>query len=174
MITTPRTLGVLAAGAAASALVVAGNAAAGRLGVSSSACKAGVTTFGGAQARVFCGSAKATVTLAGKTVHFTEGTCQRTSQFLSVNIGTVVLGQTSKKQPDYFGLDVGKTPGSTSKPAAADGHYTGGTVAIVSGGTSYLVRGNTVKITLTGGRTKCTISGSLLIPSGSVSGSFSC
>jgi hypothetical protein len=142
---------------------------------SRAACTHGVISFGGAQARLFCGPAKATLHVGGKTLAFKGGACERTSKYVSVNIGTVVLGTTTKKKPDYFGLDVGQVPGSKAKPAAADGHYTGGTVAIVSGGKSYAVRGDTVKITLGGNRSRGTLSGTLLFGgSGPITGSFSC
>ena len=84
-------------------------------------------------------------------------------------------GQTTKKKPDYFGLDVGQIPGSTSKPAASDGKYKGGVVAIDFGGKSYTVRGDALKITLSGNRTKGTLSGTLLFGgSGPLTGTFSC
>ncbi len=142
---------------------------------SRTACTPGVISYGGAQARVFCGPAKATVHVGGKTLTFKSGNCERTSKYVTVNIGIVVLGQTNKPKPDYFGLDVGQTPGSTSKPAAADGQYKGGVLAIDSGGKSYTVRGDTLKITLAGGRTKGTLSGTLLFGgSGPLTGTFSC
>ena len=138
-------------------------------------CSAGVISFGGVQARVFCGPAKATLHVGGKTLSFKGGSCESTSKYVSVNIGTVVLGQTTKKKPDYFGLDVGQVPGSTTKPAAKDGSYAGGTVAVVSGGKSYAVRGDTVKIVLSGNRSKGTITGTLIFGgSGAVTGTFSC
>ena len=142
---------------------------------STTSCSAGVIPFGGVQARVFCGPAKATVHVGGKTLSFSNGNCEATPKYVSVNIGTVVLGQTTKKKPDYFGLDVGQIPGSTAKPSPKDGTYTGGAVAIVSGGKSYAVRGDTVKITLTGNRSKGTLTGSLIFGgSGAVTASFSC
>lgn len=137
-------------------------------------CTAGVVSFGGVQARVFCGAAKATVKIGGKTLSFKGGNCERTSKYLTVNVGTVVLGTTTKKKPDYFGLDVGAYPGSTAKPAGHDGSYTGGVLAIVSGGKSYLLRGDTAKFTLSGGRTKGTFSAAGLLGSGAATGSFSC
>ena len=137
-------------------------------------CSPGVITFGGVQARLFCGAAKATVKIGGKTLSFKGGSCERTSKYLTVNIGTVVLGTTTKKKPDYFGLDVGAYPGSTAKPAGHDGGYTGGVLAVVSGGKSYLLRGDTAKFTLSGGRTKGTFSAAGLLGSGAATGSFSC
>jgi hypothetical protein len=145
-------------------------------GPARTACTPGVISFDGStKARVFCGPAKATIHVGGKTLTFKNGSCERTSKYVSVNIGTVVLGPTTKKKPDYFGIDVGQIPGSTAKPAAKDGTYTGGAVAIVSGGKSYAVRGDTVKITLGGNRSKGTLAGTLIFGgSGAVTGSFSC
>ncbi len=142
---------------------------------SRTACTPGVISYGGAQARVFCGPAKATVHVGGKTLSFKGGNCERTSKYVALNIGTVVLGQTNKTKPDYFGLDVGQVPGSTGKPAASDGTYTGGVLAIDYGGKSYAVRGDTLKITLAGGRTKGTLSGTLLFGgSGPLTATFGC
>ena len=96
---------------AASTVAVAAPTASSR-----TSCTPGVTSVGGVQARVFCGPAKAKIHVNGKTLSFGGGDCERTSKYVSVNIGTVVLGQTTKKKPDYFGLDVGQIPGSTNKP----------------------------------------------------------
>jgi hypothetical protein len=82
-----------------------------------------VISYGGAQARVFCGPATATVHVGGKTLAFKGGSCVRLPKYVSVNIGIVVLGQTNEKTPDYFGLDVGRLPGGNAKPAASDGSY---------------------------------------------------
>ena len=156
------------------ALGLAGCVAASTAVASRAGCTPGVISFGGVQARVFCGPAKATVKVGGKTLSFTGGSCERTSKYLTVNVGTVVLGTTTKKKPDYFGLDVGAYPGSTGKPAAHDGSFTGGVLAVVSGGKSYLLRGDTAKFTLSGGRTKGTFSAAGLLGSGAATGSFSC
>jgi hypothetical protein len=69
---------------------------------------------------------------------YAGGSCEKTSKYLSVNIGTVVLGQTTKPKPNYFGLDVGQVPGSTVKPAPKDGIHTGVVLALVHGGTTYV------------------------------------
>ena len=112
-------------------------------------CTAGMTSVGGVPARTFCGPAKATVHIAGKTLSFKGGSCERTSKYLSLQIGTVILGQAKKKKPDYFGIDVGAYPGSTSKAATKDGKYVGAVIAIDYHGTGYLLRGDTAKIIVT-------------------------
>ncbi len=160
-------LGVLA--------VLAGLAAAGATGTPrAAACKAGMTTFAGANARTFCGPATATVKVAGKTLSFTGGSCERTATYLSLSIGTVVLGQTTKKKPDFFGIDVGAVPGTGLKPARKDGRYTGAEIAVESGGKGYLLRGDTAHVTLSGGRTGGSFTATVLFDTGSGSGTFHC
>jgi hypothetical protein len=142
--------------------------------VARQACTPGITSVGGVTARTFCGPAKATADVGGKTLVFKGGSCERTSKYLSLQIGTVVLGQTKKKKPDYFGIDVGAYPGSTTKPAAKDGKYVGGVIAIEYQGKGYLLRGDTAKITLAGGRSRGSFTASILFGSGSAGGTFSC
>ncbi len=73
------------------------------------ACTPGPTTIGGAYARVWCGPARATVHVAGRTYHFTHGICQVTEGFtkgskvLAINIGTQTLPPANPKA-SYFGL----------------------------------------------------------------------
>lgn len=136
------------------------------------ACTPGVKTANGVTERTFCGPAKATVHYAGKTFVFSGGDCQKTSTYVAVNIGTVVLGTTSKPKPNYFGLDVGRLPGSTGKPAAKDGSYPAVALGLDYGGKGYLATG--VTVVLSGNRTHGTLSGSALGPSGNVTGTFSC
>jgi hypothetical protein len=81
-------------------------------------CKAGPTTIGGATVRVWCGPAKATVHVAGKTYHFAYGLCQKTEGFskgskvLAVNIGTLTLPPSAPKL-SYFGVLTDKAKGGT-------------------------------------------------------------
>jgi choline dehydrogenase-like flavoprotein len=143
--------------------------------VGSAQCTAGPTTVGGQSARAFCGPAKAKVEFGSRTFAFSQGSCLKTSKYVAVNIGTVVLGQTKAKKPDYFGLSVGSFAGA-GKAAGGDGKYAGGVVALEFGGKGYLVDGRTLKTTLTHGRSRGTFTAtSLLIsPAVKVSGSFSC
>ena len=85
------------------------------------ACTAGVHPFGDVSARTFCGPAKATLVVGGRTIRFQGGSCQRGPAYVSLNIGTVVLGTTTKPRPDYFGLNVGKVPIFGGTPATHDG-----------------------------------------------------
>ena len=82
----------------------------------------------GVSEETFCGPATAKVQIGGKTLSFSQGNCVKTADYVSVNIGTVVLAQTARHQPNYFGLDIGKIPGSGSPPARKDGSYRSGTV----------------------------------------------
>lgn len=97
----------------------------------SSTCKAGLHRIGGVSARTFCGPATARVLVGGKTLAFAQGNCVKTAAYVSINIGTVVLGQTKQRQPNYFGLDIGRIPGSGAPPAGKDGTYRTGTVLTV-------------------------------------------
>jgi hypothetical protein len=162
---------VAVAGAAGLTLVGA-RAAVGQR--AASGCTPGIIKYGGVSARVFCGPAKATVKYHGMLWKFTNGSCERGSTYLAVNVGTVVLGKSSKPNPDYFGMDVGKFPGSTNPPASKDGTYTGGVLAILHGAKPPLVDARKLKVTLSGGRTKGTFTAPVLFGSGTLTGSFSC
>ena len=123
-------------------------------GTTASACTPGIITYGGAQARAFCGPAKATVKVGTKILKFSQGECLKSTDYVSVNIGTVVLGQSSKPKPNYFGMNIGRVAGSTDKPARKDGKYKGGVLALEYGGKGYLTRGDLIVTTLSGGRSK--------------------
>jgi hypothetical protein len=82
-------LSVVVAGVVALSIGVA--AAAGAPS-STAGCTPGPTTIGGKNAMVFCGPAKASVTVAGKTYKLSGGTCTRTSKYFYVNIGTEIFG----------------------------------------------------------------------------------
>jgi hypothetical protein len=121
----------LRAGFVTFAALVIGLAVAGSGAARSSACKAGVRKLNGVPARTFCGPATARIQIGGKTFAFAHGNCVSTAKYVSINIGTVVLGQTTRHQPNYFGLDIGRIPGSGSPPADKDGAYRSGTVLTV-------------------------------------------
>jgi hypothetical protein len=158
-------LTALAAGAIA---VTAGGAPAGAAG----ACHAGVHPFGGVTARTFCGPASATVKVGGRTFTFKGGSCVTDRRSVVLNIGTIVLGPTKRTRPDYFGLDVGKTPAGGT-PAPKDGTYTNGSVvSYVKQNKDGAVR--TPSITLTNHRTRGTFAGAAFLGTGTVSGSFRC
>ncbi len=153
--------------AASSSLVLAGTGSA-----TNARCQAGTTTFGGSPARVFCGPATATVRVGSKTFTFRSGSCDKTSDYLTVNLGTIVIGSPSMPTPDYFGLTVGRLPLGGGKPAAKDGTYAGAVISAVHAGKSYAI--GQARVTLAGGRTRGTFTGQLALSSTKVSGSFAC
>ena len=159
------TLAVALAGAAAMMWAASGGAA--HLG-----CTAGVTKYGGATARVFCGPATATVHARGKTYTIRQGSCEKGAKYLSINIGEVVIGTSSKSKPEYFGLSIGKLPFLGGTPVSRDGTYRSGVVALDHAGKGYALRAQ-AKVTLTIGRTRGTFSATQLT-GGVVTGSFKC
>jgi len=162
-----KTLALLAAVVGALSFAVSAQTGAAR----TAACTPGVKPFAGAQARTFCGPAKATLHAGAKTFTVRGGTCDRTSGSVTVNIGTIVIGSPSKTKPEYFGLTVGRILGS-GKPAAKDGTYGGAAVSAVHLGKTLAV--GTAKVTLAGGRTHGTFAGRLVFSTTTVTGSFTC
>jgi hypothetical protein len=148
--------------------------AAGSASAQPASCTPGVKTVAGLNVRVFCGPAKATVHYGSKVFAFTQGECDKTAANFAVNIGTVVLGTTKKPKPNYFGLVVGAAAGS--KPARRDGSYVGGVLALDYGGKGYLIQGTTLKVTLSGNRSRGTFNGNTFLtsPTVKVTGTFSC
>jgi len=156
--------------AAAAALATAGAASSRQAG-----CTPGQFTSGSSSGVVFCGPAKAAVKVAGKTYALSGGSCTKTSKYVNVNIGTLVLSG-PKKTYSYFGLLVGRYPGSLpgAKASPKDGTYAGGLVSFVWKGKSYSADTN-VKITLKKGRSAGTFSGAgHFTPNLKLTGSFSC
>lgn len=152
---------------------LAAGAIAGAAGTAEGAkkCKPGVHKFDGStKARTFCGPARATADL-GQTVKFKPGSCEKTKKYVTVNIGTIVLGSTKKKRPEYFGLTVGETPAG-GKPAPKDGTYDDATVSFVHKNKGYALGNATV--TLTNNRTRGTFTGTIFGQQGETTGSFRC
>src|SRR3954466_12487863 len=134
-------------------------------------CHAGTHRYGGATAQTFCGPAKASVAMPSRNVSFHQGRCDRTHNYLTVNIGTIVLGDPPRNRPPYFGITVGKTAFGGS-PASKDGTYSKNVViSWVTGGKSYSVAH--AKLKLAGHRTRGTFTG-VLLTGDNVSGSFHC
>ena len=145
---------------------------AGAGGASAATCHAGVHPYAGGQARTFCGKASAKVSVPGVTATIKGGSCQKTSKYFTINIGTIVLTGNPPKRPDYFGITVGRTPlGGGGAPAGHDGTYTGGAVAFVIKNKRSALMNAVVK--LAGNRTKGSFSGALF-GGGTASGTFSC
>ncbi len=147
-------------------------------------CKAGLGTVAGVQSRTFCGPATATVTVASAPLTFAGGQCQSGSGYLTVNIGTVVLGalKDPSQKPAYFGLvagDLSKAPGgagvsvSENSPAiTGDGAYPGQPLITGNSGATAIVL-KTSTLTLSDGQKKGTFTGTGL-DGAAVTGSFSC
>jgi hypothetical protein len=160
-----RRFAVLLMAALAVAMVAASGAAA-------KTCHPGTHPYGNGEARTFCGKASAHVSLPGQTETIKGGSCQKTTKYFTINIGTIVLTGNAPNRPNYFGITVGRTPlGGGGSPAGHDGTYTGGAVAFVIKHKRYAVRDAVV--TLAGNRTKGSFSGTLF-SGGQASGTFSC
>jgi hypothetical protein len=135
-------------------------------------CKPGVHKFDGStKARTFCGPARASVNLTQPAVKFKPGSCEKTKKYVTVNIGTIVLGPTNKKKPEYFGLTVGETPAGGT-PAPKDGTYDHATISFQHKNKGYALGNATV--TLTNNRTRGTFSGTIVGQQGVTTGSFRC
>ena len=137
----------------------------------------GVHEKNGVQTRTFCGKATATLTMGDESVTFPGGECETTATYVSVNIGTVVLGTGAaatalKAATAYFGMNIGRTPGDDAAKAAADkdGSYPISFAANDHGRAVTVVSGTA---TLTDNRTKGTMSGTAL-DQRPVTGRFSC
>src|SRR5581483_1755313 len=126
-------------------------------------CTAGPFDSGGTSGVAFCGPAKATARIAGKTYALSGGSCTTTSKYFNINIGSLVLSGPKKKY-SYFAVLVGQYPGAGPgyKAASKDGTYTGGLVTLIWKGKSYTLNGagdKNVKVTLKKGRTAGSFTG---------------
>ncbi|HEV7535038.1 MAG TPA: hypothetical protein VGP90_05345 [Acidimicrobiia bacterium] len=137
----------------------------------------GVHEKNGIQTRTFCGQASATLSVNNQDVTFPAGECETTADYVSVNIGTIVLGTGDKATAlkattAYFGMNIGRTPSDdASKPAAdKDGTFTASFAGNDHGRAITVVTGSVV---LTSNRTKGTMSGTTLTKE-PVTGRFSC
>ncbi len=75
--------------------------------------------------RTFCsGSATATVTTAGTTTVIKGGTCGKSGNYFTVNVGVVVSPNFKGPKPNYFGLDA--PPTATSFTNAILSYAVGG------------------------------------------------
>lgn len=138
-----------------------------------SSCKAGVKNVSGGFLRTFRGPATVSVKVAGRTFRLSQGDCESASGYLAVNIGVFSSVQRSKSKPNYFGLDVGRVPGSSSPPVNRDGTYKGAVVmTVVYGGNAYSLIG-AATTTLSGNRSRGTVSGSTLTRQ-PISANFQC
>jgi hypothetical protein len=172
MATVPSRGRPLRAGFLTLLILGAGLVSAAGVNAGATACKAGVRKVAGVSEETFCGPATATVHLGGQTFSFSQGNCVKTNDYVSVNIGTVTLAQNARHQPNYFGLDIGKIPGSGSPPAHKDGSYRKGTVLTLEyANTSYDVLSGVA--TLKGNRSRGTVRGNT-VAGELLTGTFDC
>ena len=132
---------------------------------SNAGCTAGVKTVGGATVRTFCGPAKATVKIGGKTLHFSGGQCEKLSGFYTVNIGAITLPPAKPKHM-YFGFTTTKKRGGTYKI------FGDVTLGWETPGKRYSLGKGSVKIASS--MKRGTFSGTELLSSQKASGSWSC
>lgn len=146
------------------------------------ACEPGPRVIHGFQARVFCGPARATVTVNGKTVTVKNGVCERYPTYFLVNIGTAVtgIGKNRPKLP-YFGLLMGRSPAYVEPAVTKPGNYRKGTITFNGSGIQVDLHNEPdLRITLAPGLRSGTFSatkpGSPIYgtPTYKVKGSFSC
>jgi len=154
---------VIAIGCAAALLAVAGPGGASSAG--STSCTAGVKTVGGATQRTFCGPAKATVKIGGKTLRFSGGKCEKLGGFYTVNIGTITLPP-SKPKSMYFGFTTTKKRGGRYKV------FGNVTVAWETPGTRYALGNGTVKISSS--MKRGSFAGTTILASQKATGSWTC
>jgi hypothetical protein len=127
---------------------------------STAACVPGVKAINGLSARTFCGPAKATVKINGKSITYTGGACSTSIGLFTVNIGTVVLG-TLKNAPEYVGVTAKAKVGAQSRQ----------TIAVVHAGKSQAIIGT---VTISAGMKQGTFAGKTFGSTESISGSFTC
>jgi hypothetical protein len=123
-------------------------------------CVPGVKAINGVSARTFCGPAKATVNVNGKTISYTGGACSTSIGLFTVNIGTAVLGSL-KNAPEYLGVTAKAKAGTQSRQ----------TIAVVHAGKSRAIIGT---VTLRAGLTQGTFAGKTFGSTETISGSFTC
>jgi hypothetical protein len=127
---------------------------------STTSCVPGVKAINGVSARTFCGPAKATVKMNGKTISYTNGACSTSIGLFTVNIGTVVLG-TLENAPEYVGVTAKATVGTQSRQ----------TIAVVHAGQRQAIIG---VVTLRAGLRQGTFPGKAFGSTDLISGSFTC
>ncbi len=119
--------------------------------------------IGGVRAHVFCGPAKVTVRVGGKTSVIRNGRCSRVAGSFFVNIGTQLSPSSPKYS--YFGLVVNAT-----RP----GTYRTGLVTFNLGTAAHGLSGRGEKVTLKSGLRGGSFLGIDLDTLKPISGSFSC
>jgi hypothetical protein len=128
------------------------------------ACDPGTRVVKGTTIHVYCGPAKATVKVGGKTYRIFGGKCKRTpgTKLYEVDVGIITVAG-SKPTARYLGIRSKRlTPGTTTTAG----------VAVQVAKSAYNVAPNVVKIGK--GMRSGTFSGDALGRAGRVSGSWTC
>jgi len=126
-------------------------------------CHAGIRTSGGATYRTFCGPARATVHLGGRTYRFTQGSCLRTRNMFTINIGTITLPPRTPKY-NYFGITIFTGRDGTFREQSVAMQFAGGRRGALFHTT----------IRLSGRRQTGSFSGTVLATGARGTGTFSC
>ena len=126
-------------------------------------CTPGVRTVGGATFRTFCGPARATLHLGGRTYRYVGGECERAGGSFAINLGTITLPPGSPKYR-YFGIAVFSGKDGTFKNQAVALQFPGGKRKSLFNAT----------IVLKGGRTQGTFTGTTLADHVKGSGTLHC
>jgi hypothetical protein len=113
----------------------------------------GYGTVNGVPARRFCGEAEARVEVAGRTLTFKGGQCERGRDYFALNIGTMFLEATDQER-DYFAVLIGQDHADPTL-GSKDGTYREGLVLVRRGADTYdLLEDGEKRITLRGERTE--------------------
>lgn len=120
----------------------------------------------GVRVRVFCGPARARVTIGDHTLAFSDGRCSRHRAWVELTLGSVVIAPNRPRallQPKRrtFSLVVGADPlvASDATPAPDDGTYDEGVISFAVPGRGYVVDDPTV--VLIGSRTGGAFTGTI-------------
>jgi hypothetical protein len=123
----------------------------------------------GATVRTFCGSARATVVVAGKTIRIRGGACEIVNASgitaYTVNAGTYTIPRAKPRATSF------SAAGSELKPG---GPYTGWLVNFQTPGRQWTLRPTTTKVTIGAKGRSGTFSGTLYEGGKTAKGSWSC
>ena len=101
-------------------------------------CAPALTTIHGAPAIAYCGPATVVIQIGGRTYHFRNGLCDRSTEMggLAVNVGTLVQGATGNGGKAFVSLVIARSPSSSEAfEADAGGAQLFGDSVIAQGGT---------------------------------------
>jgi hypothetical protein len=158
-----RRLFLLAAAAAAAVSVLAGTSQAKTIRKCVPNGPQGIETVGHVTLSVYCGTANATVKIAGKPYSFTKGVCYRNAGSMSVGVGKFTL--TPGASPLYRALYL-------TAPATQDGTYRLGVLTLQFKGKT--LNSAHVTVVVKDKRLRGTFSGKFVRDGRTFTGSFTC